>query len=109
MTCLNFRDSQSPHRFCTHDECLTNPTLILVLLKSSKYSPLLLNAIALKNKSGSFETLADLKLLYVAKNKLELLILLSLSPDAGITSTEIHLVLGTKIRIPHTLGNHTII
>lgn len=61
-----------------------------------------------KNNSGSFETLADLKLLYVAKNNLELLILLSLSPDAGITSTKIHLVLGTKIRVPHTLGNHTI-
>lgn len=38
-----------------------------------------------KNKSGSSETLADLKLHYVAKNNLELLILLSLSPDAGIT------------------------
>lgn len=40
------------------------------------------NIVLTYEKSGSFETLADLKLLYIAKNKLEPLIPLSLSPDA---------------------------
>lgn len=48
-----------------------------------------------------------LKRLYVAKDDLELHILLSLSLDAGNTSTKIHLVLGIKIRVSYMLGEYT--